>query len=66
VTGHLRHFGRPLTDLLQWGGSVYFSENVGSAANRTKFVNTVIDFIGKYGLDGIDFEYVLCCVGLRS
>lgn len=41
-----------------WTGSVYFSNNVGSAENRTLFVKTVVEFAAKYNLDGFDFEYV--------
>jgi chitinase len=41
-----------------WGGSIYFSSNVATAENRTAFVNTVVDFVEKYDLDGINFEYV--------
>jgi chitinase len=42
-----------------WGGSEYFSSAVGSAQNRTAFVQTVLNLVSQYNLDGIDFEYVL-------
>ncbi|KAJ3890165.1 Phox homologous domain-containing protein, partial [Lentinula edodes] len=35
-----------------WGGSVYFSQCVASAANRTTFVNTLVSAVNTYGLDG--------------
>lgn len=41
-----------------WGGSIYFSSNVATAENRTAFVDTVLDFLEKYDLDGVNFEYV--------
>ncbi|KAF7981909.1 hypothetical protein HWV62_31509 [Athelia sp. TMB] len=40
-----------------WTGSIYFSNNVGSAANRTAFVKTSTDLVTKYGLDGLDFDW---------
>ena len=39
-----------------WTGSRFFSTNVGSAENRTKFVKAVSDVAEKYNLDGIDIE----------
>jgi hypothetical protein len=41
-----------------WTGSRFFSSALGSAANRTAFVQTVTTFAAKYQLDGLDFEYV--------
>ncbi|KAJ3859360.1 glycoside hydrolase family 18 protein [Lentinula novae-zelandiae] len=40
-----------------WGGSVYFSQCVASAANRTTFVNTLVSAVNTYGLDGIDIDW---------
>ncbi|KAI0661423.1 chitinase [Cubamyces menziesii] len=40
-----------------WGGSHFYSANVGSAANRTTFVKTLTDFASKYDIDGIDFDW---------
>ncbi|KAG2127519.1 glycoside hydrolase family 18 protein [Suillus clintonianus] len=40
-----------------WGGSVYFSSDVATAKNRTAFVNTVIDFVEEYDLDGVNFDW---------
>ncbi|KAG1890240.1 glycoside hydrolase family 18 protein [Suillus subluteus] len=42
-----------------WDGGIYFSSNVATAENRTTFVNTVIDFVKQYDLDGVnlDWEY---------
>ena len=42
-----------------WTGSQWFSSNVGSSKNRTAFVTSVSSLISTYGLDGVDFEYVL-------
>ncbi|KAJ8594048.1 glycoside hydrolase [Rhizopogon salebrosus TDB-379] len=39
-----------------WGGSLYFSSNLATAANRTAFVKTVVDFASKYDVDGVQFE----------
>lgn len=39
-----------------WTGSKYFSSAVGSADNRTAFVNTMMGLVQKYNLDGLDFE----------
>lgn len=39
-----------------WTGGRSFSTNVGSAENRTAFVQTVVDLKTKYDLDGVDFE----------
>ncbi|KAF7290920.1 Chitinase [Mycena chlorophos] len=42
-----------------WTGSRFFSTDVATAENRTHFVKTVVDFVNKYDLDGvnIDWEY---------
>ncbi|KAI0769395.1 chitinase [Trametes elegans] len=40
-----------------WIGSRYYSENVGNAENRTAFVKTLTDFVTKYELDGLDFDW---------
>ncbi|KAF5022188.1 hypothetical protein F66182_5775 [Fusarium sp. NRRL 66182] len=40
-----------------WTGSKYYSTSVGSDKNRTAFVETVIDFVQKYKLDGVDFNW---------
>lgn len=49
---------KALVSIGGWTGSRFYSSNVGSAANRTAFVETVINFVNKYNLDGLDFEYV--------
>lgn len=41
-----------------WTGSIYFSNAVGNAQNRTAFVKAVVALAQKYKLDGIDFEWV--------
>jgi chitinase len=41
-----------------WTGGRWFSTDLGSAANRTAFVKTVLNFAAKHDLEGIDFEYV--------
>ena len=53
-------FDRPHNDLLKWAGSRFFSTAVGSAANRTAFVETITNLVEKHKLDGVDFEWVLC------
>ncbi|KAF9063406.1 glycoside hydrolase superfamily [Rhodocollybia butyracea] len=40
-----------------WGGSQFFSTNVGSAENRTAFVKTVTTLAQNYSLDGLDFDW---------
>ncbi|KAG6332514.1 hypothetical protein ID866_6576, partial [Astraeus odoratus] len=40
-----------------WTGGIYFSSNLNSANNRTAFVKTVVDFLGKYNLDGVNFDW---------
>ncbi|KAK7043207.1 hypothetical protein VNI00_008561 [Paramarasmius palmivorus] len=40
-----------------WTGSRYFSTNVGSAQNRTKFVKTVVDVVKRFDLSGLDFDW---------
>jgi chitinase len=40
-----------------WGGSRFFSTDVGSSANRTTFVKTLVNFTKQYQLDGIDFDW---------
>lgn len=40
-----------------WGGSQYFSTNVGSEENRTAFVQTIVDLVQQYSLDGVDFDW---------
>ncbi|KAI8992941.1 chitinase [Trametes punicea] len=40
-----------------WGGSKYYSANVGNAANRTAFVKTITNLVKTYDLDGIDFDW---------
>ena len=40
-----------------WTGSRFFSSAVGSAENRTAFVNTVVTFAAQWQLDGVDLEY---------
>lgn len=40
-------------------GGIWFSTSVGSAANRTLFINALTKMVTEYNLDGLDFEYVL-------
>ncbi|TCD65196.1 hypothetical protein EIP91_002982 [Steccherinum ochraceum] len=40
-----------------WTGSAYFSVNVGSDANRTAFVKTMVGLVEQYDLDGLDFDW---------
>ncbi|HDZ40754.1 MAG TPA: glycoside hydrolase family 18 protein [Bacteroidetes bacterium] len=40
-----------------WGGSGGFSDMAASAENRQIFVQSVIDFINEYDLDGLDVDW---------
>ncbi|KAF9564757.1 glycoside hydrolase family 18 protein, partial [Agrocybe pediades] len=40
-----------------WTGSRWFSSNVGTAKNRTAFVNTVTKLADQFQLDGLDFDW---------
>ena len=40
-------------------GSVFFSSGFATDANRTAFVNAVLNLTQTYNLDGIDFEYAI-------
>ncbi|OAX34531.1 glycoside hydrolase family 18 protein [Rhizopogon vinicolor AM-OR11-026] len=40
-----------------WTGSIYFSSNIATPANRTAFVKTVSDFASKYKVDGVQFDW---------
>ncbi|KIY67910.1 glycoside hydrolase [Cylindrobasidium torrendii FP15055 ss-10] len=40
-----------------WTGSRYFSSQVGSAHNRTAFVDGVLDLVSEYSFDGVDFDW---------
>ncbi|KAG5715365.1 Chitinase A1 [Termitomyces sp. T112] len=40
-----------------WTGSRWFSSNVGSAQNRSAFVEAVTGLVKEYKLDGIDFDW---------
>jgi len=53
----LRHTACELTNLFENViGSIYWSTAVGSSKNRTTFVNTLLNVVKKYDLDGLDFE----------
>ncbi|KAJ8495476.1 hypothetical protein ONZ45_g12846 [Pleurotus djamor] len=47
----------PLISIGGWTGSRYFSNAVGSPENRTKFVKTIVSFVKKYQLAGVDFDW---------
>lgn len=65
MAGRIRRLGWALNRHLKWAGGIYFSTNVATADNRTRFVRTITNFIDKYGFDGVDLEYVLRYVSLR-
>ncbi|VDB84991.1 unnamed protein product [Peniophora sp. CBMAI 1063] len=48
---------KALVSLGGWTGGRFFSTAVGSAENRTAFVETVGSFAEEYDLDGIDFDW---------
>ncbi|KAF9057902.1 endochitinase [Panaeolus papilionaceus] len=57
VTEAHKHGVKALVSIGGWTGSRGFSLNVGSARNRTTFVNTVTQLAQKYNLDGLDFDW---------
>ncbi|TFK20366.1 endochitinase [Coprinopsis marcescibilis] len=52
-----KHGVKALISVGGWTGSRFFSTAVGSAANRTTFVKTVLKFVQQYQLDGVDFDW---------
>lgn len=40
-----------------WGGGDGFHGIVASSANRTNFVNTMVSYCNRYGLDGVDIDW---------
>lgn len=48
-----------------FGGSLFFSSGLASDANRTAFVNAVLNLTQTYDLDGLDFELVSCIFPLQ-
>ncbi|KAI0707540.1 glycoside hydrolase [Cerioporus squamosus] len=40
-----------------WTGSQYFSSAVATEQNRTAFVETVMNLVNQYQLDGVDFDW---------
>ncbi|KAF8914233.1 glycoside hydrolase family 18 protein [Gymnopilus junonius] len=48
---------KALVSIGGWTGSRFYSSDVGSVANRTAFVKTVVNFVKKYNLDGLDFDW---------
>ncbi|KAJ7636957.1 glycoside hydrolase family 18 protein [Roridomyces roridus] len=40
-----------------WTGSIYYSNAMATADNRTAFVTTVLNLVSQYNLDGIDFDW---------
>ncbi|TFK36118.1 glycoside hydrolase superfamily [Crucibulum laeve] len=40
-----------------WGGSYWFSQACSNSGNRTKFVNSLVNAVNTYGLDGIDIDW---------
>ncbi|KAF7421024.1 hypothetical protein PC9H_011543 [Pleurotus ostreatus] len=48
---------RPLIAIGGWTGSRYFSTAVANAQSRKAFVKAVVNFVKKYNLDGVDFDW---------
>ncbi|KAF4588706.1 hypothetical protein EYR40_010260 [Pleurotus pulmonarius] len=48
---------RPLIAIGGWTGSRYFSTAVANAQGRKAFVKAVVNFVKKYNLDGVDFDW---------
>ncbi|KAF9069510.1 chitinase [Rhodocollybia butyracea] len=40
-----------------WSGSMYFSNAMATAQNRSAFVQTVVDIANQYDVDGIEFDW---------
>ncbi|EXF85132.1 hypothetical protein COL5a_002425 [Colletotrichum fioriniae] len=57
VAAAKEHNVKALVSIGGWTGSRYFSTAFGSAENRTAFVKTCLDFVEKYNLDGLDFDW---------
>ncbi|KAJ8495473.1 hypothetical protein ONZ45_g12843 [Pleurotus djamor] len=47
----------PLISIGGRDGSRFFSNAVNSTENRAKFVKTLVNFVKKYGLAGVDFDW---------
>ncbi|KAG5654588.1 hypothetical protein H0H81_011563 [Sphagnurus paluster] len=52
-----KHGVKALVSIGGWTGSRYWSSSVSSDSNRIAFVKTVIDFVKKFKLDGLDFDW---------
>ncbi|KAH9940359.1 chitinase [Epithele typhae] len=48
---------KALVSIGGWTGSRFYSSAVADSANRTAFVDTVVQFATQYGLDGLDFDW---------
>ncbi|KAF8970627.1 glycoside hydrolase superfamily [Flammula alnicola] len=40
-----------------WGGSHWYSQAMSTATNRAKLVDTLVETVNSYGLDGIDIDW---------
>ncbi|KPV77337.1 glycoside hydrolase family 18 protein, partial [Rhodotorula graminis WP1] len=40
-----------------WTDSVYFSGAVATSSRRAKFVQSIVDIVNKYDLDGVDIDW---------
>ncbi|KAF6762204.1 chitinase [Ephemerocybe angulata] len=52
-----KHNVKALISVGGWTGSRFFSTAVATPQNRTAFVKTVVGFVQKYNLDGVDFDW---------
>ncbi|KAJ3515107.1 hypothetical protein NMY22_g14535 [Coprinellus aureogranulatus] len=52
-----KHNVKPLISVGGWTGSRFFSTAVATPTNRTAFVKTIVDFVAKYQLEGVDFDW---------
>lgn len=48
---------KALVSIGGWTGSLWFSTSFGSAENRTAFLQTCLDLVKEYDLDGLDFDW---------
>ncbi|KAF8181050.1 glycoside hydrolase family 18 protein [Pholiota molesta] len=40
-----------------WSGSHWYSQAMSTSTNRTKLINTMVEAVNSYGLDGIDIDW---------
>ncbi|KAK7054155.1 chitinase [Favolaschia claudopus] len=51
------HGVKAMVSIGGWTGSRFWSSNVATAQNRTRFVKTLVEFATKHKLSGLDFDW---------